>query len=439
MMSKKPRVLFIAATHTQKSGGERSNFELVKAARKHGYEPCVVLPDKGDIAAELQRLKITHTVIPYYWWRWGLTTGIEDAGLINFMAVGQIARFANEQRVEAVITNTLNVPWGAWVAAITNLPHVWVARENSSGQFSYLEDKFDFIGKFSNLVIANSQEVAKDIQQMPDCHNVDYFYSYVDVTKLKVNENLSRTRLVVVADIHKHKNQLELLKAYSLLPQPLRAKVEVVVIGDKTDPDYAVEIDKFLESSTVKNRIHFTGRAAEPYSLIGPNDIMVQPSVAESLGRFMTEAMKLGLICVGADIPGTSEAFRLGGGTVYKSGDPQSLAKVLEKVLTDLPAYKKQAAQAQARALQNLSEEASSGKFFKSIQTVLGEPNRRAELRHFADYFMNFAELAQQHKELVIRYDQSTRELIQKVEAMEGSRAWRLSLKLKKMRGKLKP
>jgi glycosyltransferase involved in cell wall biosynthesis len=354
----KKKLLFIAPTTDMLAGGEISNFELLLDAQKRGYHLHIIIRGPGSLARELKKNSIPYSIVPFGNWAINSPATSRD----NISAIVHIQNIIQKEKIDCVISNTLNMPWGALAAALTNVPHVWIAREFSLIEFSYLQDKYDFIQKFSNLLIANSQSLANDIKKKYQI-NTKYFYSYVNVTPNQLIKKASVSRIVTVGHLYPRKNQIDLIKAVGLLHKKGKLQNKVLFIGS-IDKSYQKELVHLSKKLNLKKYIEFAGYHKNPYKLISENDIIVQPSLSESIGRSTVEAMKLGLITIGADIPGTKEAFQLGGGILYKNGDSQDLAKKIDEVLNNKQKFRKQALLVQKNALANLSSVSCHKNFF---------------------------------------------------------------------------
>jgi glycosyltransferase involved in cell wall biosynthesis len=435
-MSQAASLLFIAPTPDLKYGGEASHFELIKGAKQRGYAVHVLLPGPGEFARELRRVGINCTIARYSYWD---LKNAFSKDISNFTVVGRIIELTKTYQVDCVITNTLHLPWGALAAAATGLPHVWIARETPVKQFAYLKDKYDFIAAYSNLLIANSKELASHMKRM-GLAQTKYFFSYVDVSGIELNRSLEEPRIVNVGHIHNMKNQKLLVEAAGILQKRDRLKYPVVFIGGYAahDPYYS-EIKGLVRELGLLGKVQFKGYRKNPYEYIGRNDIFVQTSLLESIGRATTEAMKMGLICLGADIPGTREAFALGGGILFDGCKATALAAALEGVMNDIAAAEARAKTARSRALRNMSEEASHEPFFTGLADVLGEANPRQELHHLSADFTALETIINNYEHRTRNYEHRIHEYQLLIASLENhlnniinSRSWKAVLAMRK-------
>ena len=375
------KVVFVCPTGELSAGGEISNFELIKYLVKQNISVHVITAREGDYNKVLSDNKIDNSVGNYGWWNpeWGY-------GHKNINSIKHIVHTIKSTKPDVVVTNTLNIPWGALASAMTNTPHVWIGREFPLEEFTYLTEKIDFIKKFSNAVTANSVQLSEYITSQYN-FPVEYFYSYVNVDDVKAGGDSSAIRIVSPNAIVQRKNQKELLKALVILKNKNpKFNTKVVLMGEENEP-YRKEIDNFISKNKIEELVEIVGFVDNPWSLVGKNDIMVQTSLSESIGRTTTEAMKLGIPVIVSDIPGHKEALSLGGGVSYKSENPNDLAEKIQKVLNNPKKARMIAKKAQEKVLVNLSENACNKPFVKTLERVVGKDNPMKELQNIEPYW----------------------------------------------------
>lgn len=425
------RLLFISHTNNLKGGGELSLLELLKAAKRKGFDIHVIVPGEGEFVNRLRDLGVKCTPIDYYYW--GRPNSLEE-NKANLTAINKIAQIAAREHSDCIVTNTLMIPWGAIAASIVSVPHVWVAREFLVNHHSHLHEQYDFVSSFSNLVIANSRNNADYMRKIPGLENTKQFYSYVDIQNIKLNSDLKTAKVVCIGRIHPDKNQSEIIEAIAYLKTNKKPFPKVVLIGDyQKDDAYYTKLTNLIKQNQLYKEVTFTNFKSNPYEFVGQEDILIQPSKSESLGRTITEAMKLGLICVGANIPGTREAFELGGGMLYEPGDVSKLGEIISAIHKDPEYYKKQAKVYQAKALKNLSEETCHSPFFREISEVYNLPNPRKEIGFIGPTFSGVERLLEIYENRANHYEQKSTKYKKDLENIVNSRSWKIILSLRKI------
>ncbi len=426
------RLLFIAHTDNLKGGGELSLVELIKSAKKRGYKPHVVVPGPGEFAEKMSQIGVDRTPIRYYYWGRPYSANENSANLI---AIKKIIELIDRKKIDCVVTNTLMIPWGALAASVVNKPHIWITRETLTHHHGHLHDNYDFIEAYSNTVFANSKDNANYLQKEIGMKNVKQFYSHVDVSNLQLNTRQLKPKIVyIAARIHPDKDQLELVKALSILERRRQLNIETVFVASYSEDDeYFQKIKSFIHQNNLDTKVRFVGYSSRPFKLVGSDDIFVRTSKHESLGRAITEAMKLGLVVVAADIPSSVEAFGLGGGNLYKAGDPSDLAKVLNKVISNSEESKRRAMEAREKILKTLSEETSHQPFFEELKKVLGQKNPRPEFRHIHSQFVNITGTLEDREALAAHYKRLAEQRNQAIEDMVNSKGWQAVLFARKI------
>lgn len=93
----------------------------------------------------------------------------------------------------------------------------------------------------------------------------------------------------------------------------------------------------------------FAGWAADPFAMIGPDDILVLPSSWEGLPYLLQEALAKGVGVIASDIAGNRQALGDGAyGLLYRQGDDAALAAAFDQALSDPQALKQKAARGRA-------------------------------------------------------------------------------------------
>lgn len=381
------KVLFICPKGSLDAGGIMSNYQLIRYLIAHGYKVKVITSWKGSYNKTLTREGIKNKALDYNWW---MDRDLPELVSVRVMkATEKIAREIRSYKPAVVVTNTSHIPWGAWAASMMDVPHIWIVREYPISNFEYLAKKVTFIRQYSNKIMANSEELAVYYRKIYG-YDVGHFYSDVDVSELHLNPGEKSRRLVSPNYMSQGKNQIELVKAAAILRQRRGdLSFRVVLMGEK-EQTYWPKLQAAVAENCLGDIVDIYDRVSNPWGMIGENDILVQTSLSESIGRTTTEAMKLGITVVATDIPGHREAFRLGGGTLYRVGDADDLANKLEHIFDNPAETKKSTKKAKENALRNMSSDACSGPFIKAINEVAGKDNPVGSNRLIWPYFSEY-------------------------------------------------
>ncbi|MEF2862459.1 MAG: hypothetical protein U0N73_09880 [Streptococcus salivarius] len=79
--------------------------------------------------------------------------------------VKDIRNIIVDNKVDLVISNTVNVFQGALAATYEKIKHFWLIHEFPEGEFGYYKEKLDFIDKFSDEIFAVTGALTEDLQK----------------------------------------------------------------------------------------------------------------------------------------------------------------------------------------------------------------------------------------------------------------------------------
>jgi glycosyltransferase involved in cell wall biosynthesis len=135
---------------------------------------------------------------------------------------------------------------------------------------------------------------------------------------------------LVLARLHEEKGHLVLFDALPRLRERVGA-VRVLLAGEGPHGEW---FEREARARGLGECVRFLGRRADVADLIGAADVVVLPSLAESFGFVLVEAMSLGKPVVGTTTGGVPEVVRDGEtGLLVPPGDASALAVAIARVL----------------------------------------------------------------------------------------------------------
>jgi len=218
--------------------------------------------------------------------------------------------------------------------------------------------------KSANLVMTPTQSMLEELRAYVECPPPKAVVNYYGVAELEdekmdhrsLKMKTSPVCLLYVSLYAEHKNLTTLLKAMPLLN---RNRSQKFLLTTTVNPNW----EAASRVLTQKDDIDLAGsQGVAPWvKLVGPlgqkeieaqyrnADIFVFPSITESFGHPMAEAMAHGLPIVAADTPVNREMC--GGAAIYFSPlEPDELAQAIHLVATDPPLYRRLGLEGQRRA-----------------------------------------------------------------------------------------
>lgn len=331
-------VLFISPTGTMDNGAEISIFYLMKSLVEKGYRVLNAFPDYRVPIQEEYRLKMQEAGVEALglsaskWWWEEAPGGLPGTHYQRIQAyqknIQDLREVISKQKVDLVITNTVNVFQGAIAAAYENIRHFWLIHEFPEGEFGYYREKLDFIDHFSDEIFAVTGALREEIATLLPHRNIASFisYSYLDEVTL---QHATHPRIVQVGRVTDNKNQLELIKAYELLHIP---DVPLVFIGAE-DEDYAKKCRDYVREHGLTN-ISFLGYKENPWSEVTDKDICVFTSKVETFGMVYIEALLNSVPTIVSNNRGYQSVKDIfSHGEMYELGNIESLSQKISKVL----------------------------------------------------------------------------------------------------------
>jgi L-malate glycosyltransferase len=203
----------------------------------------------------------------------------------------------------------------------------------------------------ANGIIGISNEISLSIRKafpshlskviyIPNAVNVDLFSAPVDRDAVRAELNIPSDAALVgmIANFHKVKNHLCLIKAFDTLRQK-HPHLRLVLVG-KGFPDFPETSESNMKAMInlfrLEDSIILTGYRHDISRLLKAFDIFCLPSFSEGLPVSILEAMAARIPVVGSDVQGIREVISPENtGLLFPSNDHVSLAAQLERLITD--------------------------------------------------------------------------------------------------------
>lgn len=374
------KICFVSHS-SAKGGGERSLLETIHALQARAVECVALLPRKGPLCADLERISVEYRILPYRKW-----TGPEGGPLwrraarLTWNLLWSVPAALRVRRwdPDLVYTNTSTVPVGAWAAFLAGRPHVWHIRElgriHNRRVFDLGERAaLSAMNRLSAVVLANSEYVAAHYRPAFGPNRIAVIRQAVTPDRTgptALPPGAGRFRCVVVGSISRFKRQEEAVEAVARLVADGRA-VELWIIGEG-DPEYEQRLRGMSARLGLEQSVRFLGEVPAAWPYIESADVVVQCSRHEAFGRVVVEGMLAGKPVVGARSAGTAELIRDGyNGRLYEVGDVGRLAEILREWM-DRPEERARIGQsARAWAEERFSEEQYGDALLAQFHRVL--------------------------------------------------------------------
>jgi glycosyltransferase involved in cell wall biosynthesis len=366
---------------SNRDGGELAALECLDALKALGMQVHAVMPKKGPLIEDLQARQIGYQIIPYkVWveppipiWKGFLFT------LWNFFIIYPAVFLVGRRKYDLIITNTINICIGAFVAKLFRLPHVWYILEFGSedhGWRFHLGKKFPIwvMDRFSDLCLAVSRAVAQKYQMAGiTASKVQYLYHPMDVTEcssadISLDKKTYRLTCVMVARLQEGKRQEDAIRAIGeLRDQSIHVQLWLVGGGEQ---NYFNFLKRLVQENTLTDQVRFFGQVKEFLSYIKKADVFLLCSRCEAFARVVVQAMKVGKPVVGTRSGGTVEQITDGfNGFLYEPYDHKDLAAKIKYFIDHPRVTQKMGENARHWAMRTFSRES----YQEKISNILSQ------------------------------------------------------------------
>lgn len=265
---------------------------------------------------------------------------IKHIKIIYMFLLGKIFLKVLEKKIakmdiDAIISNSFSVIYGAIVAKKVNLPHFWHIREfmESDHQIAHKNQELvNELASYSNAIFI-SDVVADYYRNKYNFKNGIVIYDQIkidqdfDVHKEFFEDDV--IRIMMSGTLQENKRQKEAIKAVSLLLKK-GMDIRLDIYGDGPQRK---ELRSLVRDTDPYGNIVLKGYCKNLESVRKNYDIALVCSSNEALGRVTVESMGSGCITVGADAGCTSKIIEDGvTGYLYRLHDVEDLKRKIEYI-----------------------------------------------------------------------------------------------------------
>lgn len=215
--------------------------------------------------------------------------------------------------------------------------HLWTKDYQLGGRISHRSQLIGlwFLDMFTTLTIAVSEAV-KDFlikSQITRPEKVLVIYNSTEPPKKKAQPFKGKNTLIAsIGTLNEQKGMQYLIQAMSRVLREF-PRTELMIIGQGS---YKTKLEKLIKRMKLASKIKLTGFVKDVYDELEKVDIYVQPSVSESFGLAILQAMSMGLPIVATNTGGIPEVVTSGKtGILVEAKKPEALASGLLELLRD--------------------------------------------------------------------------------------------------------
>lgn len=151
----------------------------------------------------------------------------------------------------------------------------------------------------------------------------------IDYMPTELDDNV--IRLVSVGSVSIRKGQLQLVEAMALLPDEVRKRVQLTIVGGGNEYE---ECKKLIKDRGVDDVVTMTGPRNDVAEILKTQDVFLLPSLSEGMPMSILEAMRQGLYIMATNTGGIPEMIGDGYGELV-TRNPDELAAAVTHVVTE--------------------------------------------------------------------------------------------------------
>ncbi|MFQ5945156.1 MAG: glycosyltransferase family 4 protein [Anaerolineae bacterium] len=327
----KIRPVLVLSNHGEiVGGGEVSLLTLLKGLDRASWAPVVVVPSLGAVAASCRALGLPTHVIP-------LPT-LRRPGPTVLRSLVDLHRLIRSTGSRLLHANGSRAMFYAGLAGrLAHCRIIWHVRVKEQDP---LLDRL--LARLAHAVIVNSKAVGRRFAWVP-AHKVHCIYNGLDIALFNASEYLPPPRLSpglpegarVVGSIGRfvtYKGYQHLLEAARMVREKL-PDVHWVLVGDG---ELRGELEQLCRHLGLEWTVHFTGWTDQVAEHLALFDLFILPSLGESFGRVILEAMAMQKAVVATNTGGVPEIVLDGEtGVLVPPADPAAMAGAVISLLDD--------------------------------------------------------------------------------------------------------
>lgn len=388
------KILFVSPVGAMFSGAEVSIVNLMKLLVQKGHEVYNVIPDNTphidkDYLRHMDTtgIKLFQLKTNQWWWPESKTLDISDLEIQASQQknIEEVREIIRNEKIELVISNTVNVFQGAFAAACEKVRHFYIIHEFPFGEFGYYKDLIPLIDDLSDKIFVVEGELYHTLTNYFATDKLIPFIPYTEVQERPL-KNSTISRFVSIGGINERKNQLELLEAYNHLK---RKEIELVFIGG-WDEQYKKLMDDYIQAHHL-DHVTFVGFHSDPWSLVTDKDILVLPAKLETFSLVFVESVLNGVPAIISDNLGhLSSSKFLESGNLYPLGDGDLLSQQMTTVFENFDTYKEKQLLDQELARKKYNLETIYAVFKDSIEVETPIVNQKLSSKYARFLGMKF-------------------------------------------------
>lgn len=344
------RTLFVSHNFNLE-GAPNSLFEIASGLSARGRAtPVVISPSDGPMRYRYERADISATVIEHPLLAWPA----EAETTARLRRLGETFLDAG---IEVVVANTADSFWAVEAARLARLPCIWIIHESEpwNTYYAHLPNHLEAMAyrgfETAYRVVFVARATFEAWTPLDTRGAFTLIRNGLNATKLraaldKVDRDAARARMnvdpaaivfTVVGTVCERKGQLDIVQAYSTLPDGLAARAEIMIVGDRPGL-YSETLHRAVDNLPRERarRMHIVPETTEVPTYLKSSDVFICSSRVESYPLVILEAMASGLPIISTPVWGIREQVRHDyNARFYEPGAVAELGRHMARLIED--------------------------------------------------------------------------------------------------------
>jgi glycosyltransferase involved in cell wall biosynthesis len=406
------------------NGVDRTTLTLLRSLRTIGIEVSALVPDRGDVTQELDKLKVSYRVASL-----GCCTGPSRPAELRYLSQAAtraeiIECQVREEQIDLIHLNTGHLLDGAIAACKANVPAIWhihspfeidferYARLMGPEAYAWL------LGELGDHVIAVSEDVRNSLLQWLPEEKVSTLYNGIDVDDLDtcaqlvgkpIREELGLAPdIALILGVGRISAQKDFATFVRVAQQVTAEHTDVcfAIAGPVEAHELAQALERQIKALGLSRRVFLLGPRRDIPALLVQSQAFLSTAIFEGHPLTSLEAMALRIPVVAMDCVGLRECINSGiDGLLVPLGDEDACAQAVLRLLHDEGLAKRLGERGRQSVQEKYSAHAYATGFLAIAKNVLNKTGS-AEKAIVADFALGLLKGVREANERAARLSQ---------------------------------
>jgi glycosyltransferase involved in cell wall biosynthesis len=331
------RKKILVLSHSAANGGAELALKSLVESTSDIFDWSVVYPSaKRQISLSIKGLSNVY-YIPLPWWCYegnDMPTVNKRRLHGNIHTIKRIAK-----GYDLLLTNTLTIPWLAYISSEIQKPHVWYVHEygNADHKLNFIlgyDESLRIIASKSTKIMTISKNLKEHLSKVIHPENITIIHqavdlgTYTNIPTKRYNKapTIDGITIATIAALRPSKGQHLLIDAVYNLQKRGYKTPRIIIRGPNADPQYVDYLNKANKKvKGVDVKIGFVS----PDEVLSSADVVFVGSENEALGRGTLEGLASGKLVLGSNTGATSELLAEGRGILFDINNKKSLENAI--------------------------------------------------------------------------------------------------------------